>query len=182
MTSDAAGGFAMPLVCLFAAGASLAALSGLQTAGAELRGANAGQRRVQLASIAELAQQVAAQRLLSTLVFPATGCAQGLCANRRAPVARGYDWSSGTQHQSVDVGLGSGWVAGYWVELLGEVAAGVLNDCRSPAASCRYVRLVAGSASDGRALLSLESVWRVDRQAPGVQSATRLSWRHAHIP
>lgn len=119
----------------------------------------------------------AATRLQSTLAFPATGCAAGLCANRQAPSPSSYDWARGSAHASA-AGVSAG---GYWIELLGTVPAGQSADCSGSVGGCEYVRVIASAAPDG-VRRSLEACYRIRRSADAAPVVTRSSWRETAIP
>lgn len=170
-------GLALPLVLVLGLGAHLALYGLFEAARAELRATPALAQATRALTDAETALDAARSRLEAALAFPASGCANGLCANRQAPAVDSYDWARGSAHQTVATLPGGAW----WIESLGSVAAGLHSDCPGTSGGCEYVRVVASAAPNG-VRRSLEACFRIRRAAGLAAVVTRLSWRQTQAP
>ena len=149
----------------------------LETVRDEVRGGASLTHAGNALDAAERTLGEAAARLTGELAFPASGCVAGLCANRQAPAADGYDWQGGTVHAAVAVTD----TGGYWIETLGSITAGQSADCGGGAGGCEYVRVVASAAPDG-VRRTLETCYRVRRSAGLPALVARVSWRETSAP
>ena len=170
-------GLALPLVLVLGTACQLMVGALLESVRGEVRNGAALARASEALTAAEITLGEAAKRLAGTLVFPPSGCAQGLCANRQAPALDSYDWRSGSVH-AASTGVAAG---GYWVETLGTLAAGQSVDCAGSSGGCEYVRVVASAAPHG-VRRTLEACYRIRRSAGLPPQVARVSWRASSSP
>ncbi len=170
-------GLALPLILVIGTASQLMVGLLLESVRGEVRSSGAKAHAVETLAAAERTLGEAEARLTGALVFPANGCAQGLCANRQAPAADAYDWRSGTAHAaSTSVPTGA-----YWIERLGTLTAGQSADCDGSTGGCEYVRVVA-SAAPATVRRALEACYRIRRTAGFAPLVARISWRETSSP
>lgn len=172
-----APGLALPLVLVLGTACHLMVGLLLEAVRGEVHSGSTKTRGVEALTAAERTLSDAATRLQGPLAFPASGCANGLCANRQAPATGGYDWQSGTAHAATSQAS----LSGYWIEALGQISAGQSADCSGGSGGCEYVRVVASAAPHG-VRRTLEACYRIRRVADAAPVVNRVSWRETNSP